>query len=100
MPFGRLFRGKTQQPTPEPEVEEPVVDEAATAEEEPDVGDVPPEWDESGEDVERSWRARAHDVLPGGTSTGSKRPEALYGEGNEFGPTHYVRASGCRVAAA
>ena len=97
MPFGRLFRGKTQQPTPEPEVEEAAVDETAAAEEEPDVGDVPPEWDESGEDIERSWRTRAHDVIPGGTSTGSKRPEALYGEGNEFGPTHYVRASGCRL---
>jgi glutamate-1-semialdehyde 2,1-aminomutase len=97
MPFGRLFRGKTQQPTPEPAVEETALDETAAAEDEPDVGDVPPEWDETGEDVERSWRARARDVLPGGASTGSKRPEALYGEGNESGPTHYVRASGCRL---
>ena len=97
MPFGRLFRGKTQQPTPEPEVDEAAVDETTAAEEEPDVGDVPPEWDETGEDVERSWRTRALDVLPGGTSTGSKRPEALYGEGNESGPTHYMRASGCRL---
>ena len=98
MPFGRLFRGKTQQPTPEPDVAEAAVDETTAAEEdETDVGDVPPEWDETGEDVERSWRARAADVLPGGTSTGSKRPEALYGEGNESGPTHYLRASGCHL---
>ena len=97
MPFGRLFRGKQQQPTPESEPEEAVVDEATVAEEEPDVGDVPPEWDESGEDVDRSWRTRARDVLPGGTSTGSKGPDALYGTGNDSGPTHYVRASGCRL---
>lgn len=97
MPFGRFFRGKTQQTTPGPEVTEAEVDETAAADDEPDVGDVPPEWDETGEDVERSWRARARDVLPGGSSTGSKRPDALYGEGNESGPTHYVRASGCRL---
>ena len=97
MPFGRLFRGKPQQPSPEPEVDEAPDVEAAAADEEPDVGDVPPEWDETGEDVDHSWRTRAHDVLPGGTSTGSKRPDALYGEGNDSGPTHYVRASGCRL---
>jgi glutamate-1-semialdehyde 2,1-aminomutase len=98
MPFGRLFRGKAQQPTPEPELDEATVDEAAVAEgEEPEVGDVPPEWDATGEDIDRSWRTRARDVLPGGSSTGSKRPDALYGEGNEWGPTHYVRASGCRL---
>ena len=97
MPFGRLFRGKGQQPAPEPEVEEGTAEEAAVAEEESEVGDVPPEWDASGEDIDRSWRTRAHDVLPGGSSTGSKRPDALYGEGNEWGPTHYVRASGCRL---
>jgi glutamate-1-semialdehyde 2,1-aminomutase len=39
----------------------------------------------------------SHDVLPGGSSTGSKRPEALYGEGNESGPSHYVRATGCHL---
>ena len=97
MPFGRLFRGKTQPPATESEAESAPVEETPEVEEELDVGDVPPEWDESGEDVERSWRARARDVLPGGTSTGSKRPDALYGEGNESGPTHYLRASGCRL---
>lgn len=48
-------------------------------------------------EVDESWRRRASDVIPGGTSTGSKRPEALYGDANETGPTHYVRASGCHV---
>jgi glutamate-1-semialdehyde aminotransferase len=97
MPFGRLFRGKTQQPAPEPEAPQASVDEPEVPEGEADVGDVPPEWDETGEDVERSWRVRAADVLPGGTSTGSKRPEALYGKHNESGPTHYSRASGCHL---
>ncbi len=45
------------------------------------------------------WRARAATVVPGGCSTGSKRPQALYGT---FGrsddvPTHYDRAVGCTV---
>lgn len=97
MPFGRLFRGKTQQPAPEPEATTAPLEETEVTEEEQDVGDVPPEYDATGEDVERSWRARASDVVPGGSSTGSKRPEALYGEGNDSGPTHYVRASGCQV---
>lgn len=43
------------------------------------------------------WRARAADVLPGGASTGSKRPEALYGSraGDLTMPTHFERAEGC-----
>ena len=95
MPFGRLFRGRSPEPTPEREpdalTDETVVEEGG------DETDVPPEWDATGEDIERSWRARASDVLPGGSSTGSKRPEALYGEGNESGPSHYTRAAGCRL---
>lgn len=93
MALGRFFRGKQQETPPEQEpdpVEQAPSDESGEA-------DVPPEWDATGEDVEHSWRARAKDVIPGGTSTGSKRPEALYGDDNEFGPTHYVRASGCRL---
>jgi glutamate-1-semialdehyde aminotransferase len=95
MPFGRLFRGRSPEPTPERDPDA-LTDEAAV-EESGDEAEVPPEWDATGEDVERSWRARARDVLPGGSSTGSKRPEALYGEGNESGPSHYVRAAGCRL---
>ena len=100
MPFGRLFRGKSE-PARRPESEsEAVVDdqEVETAPEDVSAeGDVPPEWDATGEDIERSWRARALGVIPGGTSTGSKRTEALYGEGNESGPSHFVRAAGCRL---
>lgn len=45
------------------------------------------------------WRTRAIDVLPGGSSTGSKRPEALYGTRapDSTLPTHYERASGCTL---
>lgn len=45
------------------------------------------------------WRARAADVIPGGCSTGSKFPDALYGSMavDTDLPTHFVRAAGCRV---
>jgi glutamate-1-semialdehyde 2,1-aminomutase len=43
------------------------------------------------------WRARANDVIPGGSSTGSRRPEVLYGSRalDAALPTHYDRADGC-----
>lgn len=44
-----------------------------------------------------SWAERARAVLPIGTSTGSKRPEALWGAAAEHAPTHYLRAVGCIV---
>ena len=45
------------------------------------------------------WRSRAAAVIPGGSSTGSKRPEALYGSRAHDAavPSHYERARGCRV---
>ncbi|HEU4641729.1 MAG TPA: aminotransferase class III-fold pyridoxal phosphate-dependent enzyme [Gemmatimonadaceae bacterium] len=52
------------------------------------------------EQSDAEWRERAAAVLPGGASTGSKRPEALYGAGTEFGPSHYVSAQGCRLVTA
>ena len=101
MPFGRLFRGKSEPaPKPESEQEDAAVEEQdvdGVADDAGEEGDVPPEWDATGEDIERSWRARALGVIPGGTSTGSKRTDALYGDGNESGPSHFVRASGCRL---
>lgn len=42
------------------------------------------------------WRVRAAAVIPGGTSTGSKRPDAMYGGGHS-GPTHITEALGCRI---
>ncbi len=42
------------------------------------------------------WRSRAADAIPGGSSTGSKRPDILYGTRANEGtlPTHYQRAEG------
>ena len=45
------------------------------------------------------WRSRAAAVIPGGTSTGSKRPDAMFGAGVD-GPTHITEAVGCRVRTA
>ena len=47
--------------------------------------------------VDTDWRTRAAAVIPGGASTGSKRPDALVGPDWDGSPTHFVRASGCRV---
>ena len=43
------------------------------------------------------WRARAADVIPGGSSTGSRRPAVLYGAraADAALPTHYDKAEGC-----
>lgn len=45
------------------------------------------------------WRARAAAVIPGGTSTGSKRPDAMFGA-SVAGPTHITEARGCRIRTA
>lgn len=45
------------------------------------------------------WRARAAAVIPGGSSTGSKRPDAMFGAGST-GPTHVTEAVGCRIRTA
>ncbi|HEY7861254.1 MAG: aminotransferase class III-fold pyridoxal phosphate-dependent enzyme [Gemmatimonadales bacterium] len=47
--------------------------------------------------VEEDWRTRADAVISGGASTGSKRFAALYGDAHDEMPSHYVRASGCRL---
>lgn len=96
MPLGRFFRGRQDEPAPDESVDDggtdaAEVDGAAAPEE------IPPEWEASAAEVEESWRTRGLAVIPGGTSTGSKRAAALYGEGNAHGPTHFTRASGCRL---
>lgn len=48
-------------------------------------------------ETDDDWAARAAELIPTGASTGSKRPEALYGTADAAGPTHFVRAAGCRV---
>ncbi len=48
-----------------------------------------------------TWAQRAAHVIPGGASTGSKRPDALYGAGLAADlPTHMRRAFGCRLETA
>lgn len=47
--------------------------------------------------VEEAWHTRAEAVIAGGASTGSKRFAALYGDAHDEMPSHYVRASGCRL---
>jgi glutamate-1-semialdehyde 2,1-aminomutase len=46
------------------------------------------------------WALRAAELLPTGASTGSKRPEALYGGEPPYGPTHFARAAGCHLETA
>ena len=97
MPFRRFFeRGAKDAPAaPAPAATDEFSDEtAAVAEQEPEETgepEVPAEHDEA------DFRDRAAAVLPTGASTGSKRVAALYGADDAVGPTHYVRAIGCRV---
>src|SRR5262245_60650639 len=96
MPFRRFFErggGAKDAPANPVAAEEQSDDAAAVAEQEPESGEpeVPAEHDEA------DYRDRAAAVLPTGASTGSKRVAALYGADDAPGPTHYVRAVGCRV---
>ena len=90
MPFKRLFGLKNgREPKPEP------------VEADDDSGDgqevLSPEEALDADGIDRDWRQRAADVIPGGSSTGSKRPAALYGPDSDRGPAHFVSAQGCRV---
>jgi glutamate-1-semialdehyde 2,1-aminomutase len=103
MPLGRFFRRRGPSPASDVESDVEQVADESVAEEtgELDVDEsLPPEFDEGAEALDHSWRVRAQDVIAGGASTGSKRPEALYGDGNAEGPTHYTRASGCHLVTA
>ncbi|MGH7712097.1 MAG: aminotransferase class III-fold pyridoxal phosphate-dependent enzyme [Gemmatimonadaceae bacterium] len=93
MPLPRFF-GRKQEPAAETVPNEDA--DAATAEQ-----DTEEASDESYDAaiVDTPWRERAEVVIPGGTSTGSKRAEALWGaaETADGLPTHYLSARGCRV---
>ncbi len=93
MPFRRFF-GRGQQPPPQPE-ETPADDEAG--EDESWTDDGAPEADALGDDIDRDWRERASALIPGGASTGSKQPAAMYGSAEASAPTHFVRATGCHL---
>ncbi len=95
MAFRKFFGRGSSEPAPPPPVDEP---------EEPDEdfgddGGIPEALPDEGE-VDEGWRTRAAGVSPGGASTGSKRPAALYGEATTTGPSHYMRATGCRLITA
>ncbi len=87
MVFSRIFgkdRPASNQAEPQEETAEPVDDNSDSPDLE--VEDGPDE----------SWATRARRVIVGGASTGSKRPDRLYGDPTGL-PTHFLRASGCRV---
>jgi glutamate-1-semialdehyde 2,1-aminomutase len=90
MVFRRLF--ERRDPTPADTAADDAEVEVAPDDDEGLAVDAPPEV--AGE---VDWRARAARSLPTGASTGSKRSEALYGHAEADGPTHFVRAIGCRV---
>jgi len=89
-----------------PPVVDDVADDATEAESDDDL-DVESEGDAEGDVYDasheaREWRERADAVIPGGASTGSKRPEALFGApsddaAGEYPAVHYVRAAGCEL---
>lgn len=90
MVFSKLFKGRDAAAAP---AEEPAAVEPDDAEPETREG-APEQWDEL------SWAERAARVMPTGASTGSKRPDALFGEwhdGEAIGATHFVRAEGCHI---
>ncbi|MCC6317659.1 MAG: aminotransferase class III-fold pyridoxal phosphate-dependent enzyme [Gemmatimonadaceae bacterium] len=94
-----FFRRKEGAPPPdETAVEETDTSEEERASEEYDEGAPESVADDDALDLE--WRSRAADWIPGGASTGSRRPAALYGDASTEGPAHYLRASGCHVTTA
>lgn len=95
MSFKRFFgRGNGDQPaSPSPDADEGGHD----GDEANDDEQVAPESALDADGIDHDWRSRAGDVVPGGTSTGSKRPAALYGPDSDAGPGHFVSAQGCRV---
>lgn len=100
MPLSRFFGRK-----PDRTAEAPPNEDAETVAAAPDdAGEDPADESYGAPAVETPWRERAELVIPGGTSTGSKRPAALWGEPAEAAdahlPTHYFSARGCRVVTA
>ena len=99
MPVRRFFDRGAKRETPTVD-DETVAEESASPDDAiEDVEADVSEEDDTGVPEEASdidWRDRAVAVLPTGSSTGSKRAEALYGSADAEGPTHYVSASGCR----
>ncbi len=88
MPFRRFFDKSARKPAePEADLETDAEEPERGDDDNFEVEDVPPE---SMDEID--WRRRANAVLPVGTSTGSKRMEALYGSADVDAPTHFRRA--------
>lgn len=96
MPFRKFFGRGNDEPAPPA----PPVDDEAVPDEDPDFEEGIPEAVAGDDEIDEDWRARAAAVIPGGSSTGSKRPAALYGEATTTGPSHYIRATGCTLITA
>jgi glutamate-1-semialdehyde 2,1-aminomutase len=94
MAFSRFFgRGREAAPTPDAP---PPADDAADASASDE--DVVPEEDSPETASARTWRERAEAALPTGSSTGSKRATALWGDDAPVDlPTHFTTARGCLV---
>ncbi len=92
MVFKRLFdRGASDDPADTEAPAGPPEDASDETPEPEDESDLP-------EDApHRPWGERAADAVPGGASTGSKQPRAMYGTEAPDAPTHFIQASGCHV---
>lgn len=100
MPLSRFFgRGDKRPADAVPNETDDSVDSVAAADGPTDAEDADAEAYE-GPPIESAWQERAAAVIPGGTSTGSKRAEALWGEADAALPTHFLSARGCRVVTA
>lgn len=86
-----FFGKKKGEPTPEPIAADETAHDAEGDDE------AVPEDLGSPQGIYSEWMSRAAAVIPGGTSTGSKRPAGLYGDGafDDLAAGHYVRAAGC-----
>jgi glutamate-1-semialdehyde 2,1-aminomutase len=94
MALSRFFGRKQERSAEQPPNDSESVAEETPAEEESDESYAT-------QIVETPWVERAEQVIPGGTSTRSKRAAALWGDGDVDGlPTHYLSARGCRVVTA
>ena len=85
MVFSRIFGSKQKDAVPGAVESDDGEDSAAAADAAggEDAGDL-------------HWGARASALIPGGASTGSKRPAAMFGHGAHL-PTHFARAAGCHL---
>jgi glutamate-1-semialdehyde 2,1-aminomutase len=95
MPFRKFFDRGAKPAPPEAAEGEELDGEEQVADEDEHHPDDDAEAPEAAADID--WRERAAALIPGGASTGSKRPDALYGSTTADAPTHFQRAMGCRV---